>query len=406
MIYIMKKAFSVCLASIMLVAAPFVISAEDTADVAAPAADEVNSEAAVRFTVGEPDENGIFTAKLSLHNLSFLGMQFGINFNKDAILAVDESGNPTDSLESATIFYPFEFNGAQLQFNTVNAELSNDQGLLQVASVMIQSQGQELTADEEGFVAYEFRFKVVGEGDYGFELADYPYANYEKEALVSGGEGGVPFRFEFVYPESAVNEDNANNSYEFDSNRSESDKDNNIETPVDSKEEQRDARKKDTVILQVNNYAVAVEGVIKWVDKDNKNVVPYIENDRTMVPLRFISESFGADVQWMPETRTIGIALGDTTITMQLDNMEYQLNGENKSMDTAPVIREDRTFVPIRFVSEALNKSVYWNESNGVVIVAPIDNPWDDTDSVSQELLTDTLLAFKWLRDEAYSYTE
>lgn len=394
------KVLSVCMTAFILVTASCLIISAEGAEDAVPAVNEVKSEATVKFTVGEPDDNGIFTAKLSLHNANFLGMQFGINFNKDVILAVDENGDPADELESAADFYPFDFDGAKVAFTNVNAVLSNEKGLIQVASVMIQTQGKELTVGEEGFVAYEFRFKVIGDGDYGFCLADYPYANYEKEALVSGAKGGVPFQFEFVYPEKMPNE---GNSYEFGSNRSDKE---DIVTPDSSKQELKKARLEGTAVLQINNYAVSVEGVIKWVDKDNKNVVPYIENDRTMVPLRFISETFGADVQWIPETRTIEIALGDTNITMQLDNREYQINGEAKMMDTAPVIREDRTFVPIRFVSEALEKSVYWNGSSGVVIVAPKDNPWDDTDSISQELLTQTLLTMKWLGDEAYSHLE
>ena len=402
MIYIMKKAFSVCLASIMLVTAPFVISAEDTADVAAPAADEVNSEAAVRFTVGEPDENGIFTAKLSLHNLQFLAMEFGISFDNSVINFVDEEGNPTSDFSEAGICNPVQVEGSAFNLSQLESTISNEEGYLYVASYILltNTESNLVTADENGVTVYEFRFKEIAEGDYGFELLDSQYTDYGKAAIISAGYD-IDFTFEFIYPEEKA-ENNTSNHYEV----SDTEQEDPAPESESTKEEQRDARKKDTVVLQVNNYAVSVEGVIKWVDKDNKNVVPYIENDRTMVPLRFISESFGADVQWIPETRTIEIALGDTTITMQLDNTEYQLNGENKSMDTAPVIREDRTFVPIRFVSEALDKSVYWNESNGIVIVAPIDNPWDDTDSVSQELLTDTLLAFKWLRDEAYSYTE
>lgn len=398
---LLKKALSVCMAATMLVTASCItVLAEDTQDIA-PAADEVKNEAKVNFTIGEPDENGIFTAKLSLHNVTFLGMQFGITFNKDVIVAVNEEGVPANDLDSATTFYPFNFNGSNVTFNTVNDVLSNEKGLIQVASVMIQTQGTQLTVGDEGFVAYEFLFKVIGEGEYGFDLADYPYANYEKEALVSGAEGGVPFQFEFVYPEKMPDKDNNEHNYNFGSDRSEND---DTPTPDASKDEQKKARLKDTAVLQINNYTVSVEGVIKWVDKDNKNVVPYIENDRTMVPLRFISETFGADVEWIPETRTIEIVLEDTKITMQLDNRDYQINGEIKAMDTAPVIREDRTFVPIRFVSEALEKAVYWNGNTGVVVVAPLDNPWDDTDSLSQELMTQTLLALKWLGDEAYSH--
>lgn len=400
---ITKKVLSLCMAAMILVTASCVTALAENVQSTA-AADEITSEAKVKFVVGEPDENGVFSAKLSLHNVSFLGMQFGIVFNKDIVVAVDEEGIPTDLLESAAKFYPFSFNGADVAFTTVHDVLSNEEGLLQVASVMLQTSGEELTVNDEGFIAYEFRFKELADGDYGFDLADYPYANYEKEALVSGANGGVSFQFEFVYPEKTSDEEKSEVNYSFGSGRSDS---SNVTAPSDgSKEEQKAARLKDTVVLQINNYAVSVEGVIKWVDKDNKNVIPYIENDRTMVPLRFISEAFGADVSWIPETRTIEIVLGDTSITMQVDNTEYQLNGEAQLMDAAPVIREDRTFVPIRFVSEALDKSVYWNGSSGVVVVAPKDNPWDDEDAASQELLTQTLMTIKWLGDEAYSHME
>ena len=70
---LLKKALSVCMAATMLVTASCItVLADDTQDIA-PAADEVKNEAKVKFTIGEPDENGIFTAKLSLHNVTFLG---------------------------------------------------------------------------------------------------------------------------------------------------------------------------------------------------------------------------------------------------------------------------------------------------------------------------------------------
>lgn len=395
---VLKKALSVCLAA-MLVSAPcMMVSAEETADAVATTG-EVKSDAAVKLTVGEPDDNGIFTAKLSIHNANFLGMQFGFNYNKDVVVAVDENGEPTDQLRKATTFYPFEKDGLCAEFIVVNSKLSNENGLLQVASITLESKGKELVADDAGFLAYEFRFKKIAEGDAEFALADYPYANYEKEALLSGAKGGVPFRFEFVY-EGAENTDGG---YDFGADRGVADE---VVSPEETIEASQKARLKDTVMLQIDSYVVSVEGVIKWVDKDNKNVVPYIENDRTMVPLRFISESFGADVKWIPESATIEIALGDTKIVMNPGKMEYQLNGEVKTMDTAPVIREDRTMVPLRFVSEALGKAVYWDAPTRTVIVSPADFPWDHKDPVAQDIFARTLLTMKWLGDEAYANEE
>lgn len=175
-----EKALSVCLAA-MLVSAPcMMVSAEETAD-AALATEKVQSDATVKLIVGEPDDNGIFTAKLSIHNANFLGMQFGFNYNKSVVVAVDENGKPTDQLREATTFYPFEKDDLCAEFIVINSKLSNENGLLQVASVTLESNGKELVADDAGFLAYEFRFKKIAEGDAEFALADYPYANYEKK---------------------------------------------------------------------------------------------------------------------------------------------------------------------------------------------------------------------------------
>ena len=391
---LLKKALSVCMASTMLVTASCItVLAEDTQDIA-PAADEVKNEAKVKFTIGEPDENGIFTAKLSLHNLKFVSLQFSFNFNKDVIKAVDAEGNPTDDFNEFAVCNPAKVEGTNQELTQVKTTVSNAIGVFGIISyIKVDTEDRLIHVDENGCVLYEFRFKKVGEGNnFGFALADNPVTGNGKDAIVYDGRD-LSFTFEFIYPEESKEQSSSNYYPDVPDT-------NHVATPEELKRE----RRKGTVVLQVNNYAVSVEGIIKWVDKDNKNVVPYIENDRTMVPLRFISETFGADVEWIPETRTIEIALEDTKITMQLDNRDYQINGETKAMDTVPVIREDRTFVPIRFVSEALEKAVYWNGTTGVVVVAPLNNPWDDTDSLSQELMTQTLLALKWLGDEAYSH--
>ena len=108
-------------------------------------------------------------------------------------------------------------------------------------------------------------------------------------------------------------------------------------------------------------------------------------------------------VTWTVFAEYFKQSLEETKISMQIDNKEYTINGETKEMDVAPVIREDRTFVPLRFVSEALNKSVYWNGVTSIVVIAPLDKPWDDKDPVTQQLMTDTLMMFRWFDEEAYA---
>lgn len=61
-------------------------------------------------------------------------------------------------------------------------------------------------------------------------------------------------------------------------------------------------------------------------------------------------------------------------------------------MDAQPVLVEDRTFVPIRFVTEGLGKDVTWVDEQGVVIVTPIENPWDHSSEIETQFLNDALL--------------
>lgn len=97
---------------------------------------------------------------------------------------------------------------------------------------------------------------------------------------------------------------------------------------------------------------------------------PYVDSAwRTMVPVRVLAESFGAEVTFDEEAQTVTIVDGDTTIVMTVGSTEYTINGEAaEAMDTAPVIGSDnRTYVPVRFVAEGLGYEVtpLYNAENG-----------------------------------------
>jgi len=101
--------------------------------------------------------------------------------------------------------------------------------------------------------------------------------------------------------------------------------------------------------------------------------VPYINKDnRTMVPVRFVSESLGANVSWDNDNRMVIIQRGEDIIKLKIGENKAQVNGKTVSFDTAAVLQNDRTMVPVRFISEALGASVYWNqEKKAVEIVVP-----------------------------------
>ena len=91
---------------------------------------------------------------------------------------------------------------------------------------------------------------------------------------------------------------------------------------------------------------------------------------RTMVPLRLISESMGMDVKWEASTGHIFITGGDDEITLQIGSRGITVNGTGRTMDTVPVtMPPGRTLVPLRFVSEALGAQVDYNSTTKSIII-------------------------------------
>ena len=97
---------------------------------------------------------------------------------------------------------------------------------------------------------------------------------------------------------------------------------------------------------------------------------PFIdENSRTQVPIRFVGEALGADVSWDGNTKKVTITLNGKKVVLQIGNKNYEVNGQQKQMDTVALLKESRTFVPVRFVSEALGATVKWNANIRTVYI-------------------------------------
>lgn len=100
---------------------------------------------------------------------------------------------------------------------------------------------------------------------------------------------------------------------------------------------------------------------------------PFIDkNNRTLIPVRFVSEALGAEVKWNAELREVDITKNVTAIKVRIDDRNLVINKKIQSMDTKAIIKEDRTFVPIRYVAEALGANVEWNASTRTVIITTI----------------------------------
>ncbi len=99
---------------------------------------------------------------------------------------------------------------------------------------------------------------------------------------------------------------------------------------------------------------------------DNKkidcDVPPEIINGRTLVPARVIFEHFDANVYWNDSLKQATIATDSKTIILTINSNTAMVNSERYVLDTAPVIKDGRTLIPVRFVSEALGHEVKWDD--------------------------------------------
>jgi len=100
---------------------------------------------------------------------------------------------------------------------------------------------------------------------------------------------------------------------------------------------------------------------------------PMIKNDRTVVPLRVVSETLGAKVTWNAADRSVLIEKGTRTILLRIDRslVDYTFDGlkHYQLSDVQPFIHQDRTFVPLRLISNALGVGIFWEGETRTVRV-------------------------------------
>ena len=96
---------------------------------------------------------------------------------------------------------------------------------------------------------------------------------------------------------------------------------------------------------------------------------PVMDNNRTLVPLRAIFEKIGAEVDWNSETQTVTAKKDDTTIELTINNTNAKKNGSVIELDVPAKIINNRTLVPVRFVSDCFGVGVEWDGENRQVIL-------------------------------------
>ena len=123
--------------------------------------------------------------------------------------------------------------------------------------------------------------------------------------------------------------------------------------------------------VRISALTIQLDGKTVAVD-----AAPFIDgNGRTMVPVRFISEALGAQVDWDRNARVVTVTEGSSVIKLTIDSPQIITNGKAETMDTTAVIKSDRTFVPVRYIAEALGLSVGWDGAANTVILTSAGTP-------------------------------
>lgn len=137
-----------------------------------------------------------------------------------------------------------------------------------------------------------------------------------------------------------------------------------------------------------SDAARGIRLIVNGVDITEKSE-PRIEKDRTLVPIRFISEQLGATVTWDNENRTVKVDKDGETFLLRIDSRLVQYNNGRsyEITDVAPKIINERTFVPLRLVSNALNININWDEANRYVLVDS-DKPTEVESGIKVNIIT------------------
>ena len=104
----------------------------------------------------------------------------------------------------------------------------------------------------------------------------------------------------------------------------------------------------------------------RWRYTSNKRVdftdaYPYLENSRTMIPLRSVFEKTGAEVIWNEDEYSVLVKKDGLTVSMKIGDKKISINDKVYETDAAPVIINERTYIPLRVFSEGIGMDVKWD---------------------------------------------
>ncbi|WP_019125371.1 copper amine oxidase N-terminal domain-containing protein [Peptoniphilus grossensis] len=142
--------------------------------------------------------------------------------------------------------------------------------------------------------------------------------------------------------------------------------------------------------MNANFVTVRVNG--EDITFDDMEALPQIINDRTMLGARTFYEKIGAKVDWNGKDKAVTVTKGSDKIVLTIGANKALVNGKEVALDSPATIIKDRTYIPVRFVSEAFGYKVKYDKNEGMPIV--------DIFNITEKELADKLLQIE--KEENY----
>ncbi|MEC0267861.1 copper amine oxidase N-terminal domain-containing protein [Paenibacillus anseongense] len=125
--------------------------------------------------------------------------------------------------------------------------------------------------------------------------------------------------------------------------------------------------------ITINDQSITVE-------------TPYANNGVTLVPLRVITSAFGAALSWASETQTVGLTYNGTSISLQIGSTTATVNGKEEQIEVAPELKNGTTMVPLRFISEKFGASVKFDEATSTIAISSTRAAGTDAGGIDSDL--------------------
>lgn len=119
--------------------------------------------------------------------------------------------------------------------------------------------------------------------------------------------------------------------------------------------------------MEIGNPIMTINGTEQNIDENGTS--PVIQNERTLVPIRAIIEEMGGTVNWDQNTQTATLNYNGDKIDLIINSTTAYLNDVESILDTAPVVINNRTMLPIRFIAESFKFDVEWNQQTQTIII-------------------------------------